>query len=272
MAGSPLIDVTALAGALGRPELAVVDCRFDLTDIDGGRLAYREAHIPGAVYAHLDHDLSAPEGPGRHPLPEVDIFARWLGAMGIGNESHVVAYDASGAAFASRLWWMLRSIGHQRVQVLDGGWQAWRDAGLPTERGWPEIDSTTYEAPATWTGVVDREQVRKSVGTATLIDARAAERFRGEFEPLDPVAGHIPTARNLPYSDNLTEDGTWRAPVELETRFRGLEGPLISYCGSGVTACHNILAMDLAGITNVALYPGSWSDWSHAGEEVATAP
>lgn len=267
---SPLIDVASLAERLDDPIIRIVDCRFDLTDTERGRGDYRAAHIPGAVYAHLDQDLSAPDGPGRHPLPDTAQFARWLGAMGISNDSHVVAYDASGSAFAARIWWMLRSIGHGRVQVLNGGWPAWRAADGLQETAWPEIESTTYDAPSDWSGVVDRHDVRAGIGHMTLVDARSGDRYRGEIEPLDPVAGHIPTARNFPYAGNLDADGFWLPAERLVSRFAGLEAPLVSYCGSGVTACHNTLAMELSGITDVQLYPGSWSDWSTAGEAVAT--
>jgi len=272
MADMPLITTSELADRLGDPQLGVVDCRFDLGDTEIGRKNYRAAHIPGAVYAHLDHDLSAPAGPGRHPLPDVDAFAGWLGAMGIDGDTYVVAYDASGGAFSSRLWWMLGSLGHRVVKVLDGGWPAWRAAGLPEERGWPELQSTTYITSHLWTGTVDRREVRSMIGAATLVDARAAERYRGEIEPLDPVAGHIPSARSYPFAASLDEDGRFLTAAALAERFADLNGDIVSYCGSGVTACHNILAMELAGITDVRLYPGSWSDWSTAGETIATGP
>lgn len=266
---SPLVDVATLASWLVRDDVRIVDCRFDLADTEAGRRAHHHAHIPGAVYAHLDEDLSAPEGPGRHPLPAPETFAERLAEFGIGNTSTVVAYDASGGAYAARLWWMLRALGHVAVSVLDGGWQAWQAAGFPEESGEVGATHTPFTAPATWRGTIDRNGVRDALGHITLVDARAPERYRGEAEPLDPVAGHIPTAVNLPFVGNLDGDGRFLVSTDLAVRYSDLGDDVVAYCGSGVTACHTVLAMELAGLTDVRLYPGSWSDWGTAGGEVA---
>ncbi len=266
----PLIDARSLAALADEALVRIVDCRFDLADTDAGRRAFMAAHVPGAVYAHLDTDLSAPTGPGRHPLPHPYVFAERLGRLGISNDSMVVVYDDAGGAIASRLWWMLRSLGHEHVRVLDGGWQDWMRFGAPTESGDAVIAAAVYVAPPAWSGTIDREALRGRLGTLTLIDARAAERYRGEIEPLDPVAGHIPTAVNMPFAANLGSNGRFLPPVELAERFAAAGAEQVVYCGSGVTACHDILAMEIAGLPAATLYPGSWSDWSTAGEEVAT--
>ncbi len=265
----PLVTVAQLRGLLDDPQLHVVDCRFALGDPDAGRQAYLEAHIPGAVYLSLDADMSSFPGPGRHPLPTPVDFATTLGALGIGNDARIVAYDDAGGGIASRLWWMLRSLGHDEVALLDGGWPAWLAAGMPTGNEPPLRTPEVFVAPHDWAGVIDGTELERRLGQVMLVDARAPERYRGETEPLDPVAGHIPSAVNLPFGDNLDAEGRFRSTAELGERFSGLGGDIVAYCGSGVTACHDILAMELAGITGVTLYPGSWSDWSTAGGEVA---
>lgn len=263
---SNLIQPTELKEILSGPELRLVDTRFDLSDTGAGERAYREAHIPGAVYAHLDRDLSAPLGPhgGRHPLPEQQILARRLGELGIGDRHLVVAYDAGNGMFASRLWWLLRYLGHDRVRVLDGGLEAWRRAGLPLTAEVREYPRQEFEARPRNEMAVDREYVLRNLDNADmlLIDARGAERYRGEVEPIDPVAGHIPSAINLPFAGNL-EGGRFRAPEELRRRFEvlGEANEVVVYCGSGVSAAHDILAMEEAGHRGVRLYHGSWSDW-----------
>jgi thiosulfate/3-mercaptopyruvate sulfurtransferase len=265
----PLVDSEWLRAHVGEAGLRIVDCRFDLGDPAAGRLMHAEAHISGAVYFSLDDDLSAPEGPGRHPLPSPAAFAETLGAAGIGVGDALVAYDNAGGAFASRLWWMLRSIGHDGVAVLDGGWQAWARAGGPIEAEFVAPVPTNYAAAPTWSGTVDRSELERRLGTVDLIDARDPERYRGETEPLDPIAGHIPTARNLPWAGNLGQDGRFLDARALAERF-GATGPdAVVYCGSGVTACHNLLAMEAAGFAGASLYPGSWSDWCTSGGAVA---
>ncbi|MEM9525382.1 MAG: sulfurtransferase, partial [Bacteroidota bacterium] len=230
---------------------------------------YLAEHLPGAHYLHLDEDLSGtiiPGVTGRHPLPEMSDFLKLLTGFGLTQNVRVVAYDDKGGGLAARLWWMLRAIGHERVQVLDGGLPAWKAAGLPTESGpvdAPTPSATPYPAPKTFLGTRDRAQVANLPADTLLIDSRTAPRYRGEQEPIDPVAGHIPGAINLPWPDNL-EDGKFKSREALKDRFAGLHeeaGNNVFYCGSGVTACHNILAYDyaLGGLPD--LYPGSWSEY-----------
>jgi len=267
-----LVSASELAGVLGTPGLAIVDCRFVLAGAspDAGEQAWREAHIPGAGYAHLDRDLSdhaKPPSEGRHPLPDAAEFCRLLARLGITPQAQVVAYDAGdGAMAAARFWWLLKLLGHARVAVLDGGFASWGALGLPCESRPPVIVPGGYQAefdPGRMAAVADVEQAR-SAG-APVIDARAPERFRGEVEPLDKKAGHIPGAVNRPYAMNLV-DGRFRPANELRDAFQALLGDAparsaILYCGSGVTACHNLLAMEHAGLTGARLYPPSWSGW-----------
>ncbi len=253
-----LISVGDLADRIDT--VRVCDVRWYLGDPDRGRREYLAGHIPGAVFVDLETRLSGPAGPGRHPLPTPGEFVADLGRWGITPDTPVVAYDSAGGAYAARLWWMLRSIGHEPVAVLDGGLQAWIESGRSLSRETPILDPTDYPVPPGWTGVVGREVV--VAGEATLIDARAKERYRGEIEPVDPRAGHIPGAINLPYTGNLDPAGRFLSAEMLATRFGGVGPEPIVYCGSGVTACHNLLAMELAGIGDALLYEGSWSDWS----------
>lgn len=271
---SPLVTVDELSGRLDDPTLRIVDCRFRLDDPADGRRLYEVGHIPGAVYVSLDDDLSGPSGPGRHPLPEPNVFAGRLATLGVGDEHEVVAYDDAGGAYAARLWWMRRATGHSRVAVLDGGYQAWLASGLHVSTETPSYPAAAWSAVFEWPGVVDRAGVAEISSHATMVDARAAERYQGEVEPWDPVAGHIPGAVNLPYADNLGADGTFLSVDALRDRYSVIppDRPVVVYCGSGVTACHDLLAMELAGIEGVALYPGSWSDWSTSGGPVATGP
>ena len=268
----PLVDAAWLVEHLDDPEVRVADTRWYLGDPGGGHHAYHEGHVPGAVYVSLEHHLSAGEGPGRHPLPTREEFADCMGTLGFGDEHLVVAYDDRGGAIAARLWWMLRNIGHEQAAVLDGGIQAWQAAGgaLETETPSPQTAVMTVRPPLT--RHIDRESLAERLGTVPLIDARAAERYRGETEPIDPVAGHIPTARNAPYEGNLTADLTFADTKTLRERFvsLGADGDTVVYCGSGVTACHDILAMKVAGLPEPTLYPGSWSDWSTSGGPVTT--
>jgi thiosulfate/3-mercaptopyruvate sulfurtransferase len=243
----------------------VCDVRFHLADHDQGRREYEAGHIPGARFVDLHTDLAATTGAtgGRHPLPSVDEFADVLGRLGVEPGSIVVAYDSAGGATASRLWWMLRSIGHGRVAVLDGGLPAWVAAGHPLSTDVPDVRTTEYPAPTGWTGVVDADAVAQSIEFGgTVVDARAAERFRGEVEPLDARAGHIPGAINRFHGATLGPDGHHLSTPELGEYFAGIGANPIVYCGSGVTACHAILAMTEVGLTGARLYPGSWSEWS----------
>jgi thiosulfate/3-mercaptopyruvate sulfurtransferase len=267
----PLVSVRELATLLGEPDTRIVDCRWSLGDTEAGRRNYTAGHIPGAIYASLDDDLAAPTGPGRHPLPDPEDFAGWLGRSGIGPDHRVVAYDDAGGAIAARLWWMLRAIGYRRVAVLEGGLQAWERGGQPLSTDPPQFPHTEPQW-AEGGAVVDRDDLIANLGDVQLVDARDPERFRGDSEPIDPVAGHIPTAVNLPHRDNLDTTGRFLSPDMLRRRFTaaGLDPgeEVVVYCGSGVTACHDILAMEIAGFDKVTLYPGSWSDWCTAGYPV----
>jgi thiosulfate/3-mercaptopyruvate sulfurtransferase len=253
--------------------LRLCDVRWYLGKPGAGRAAYDAGHLPGAVFIDLDGDLAGPGG-GRHPLPDPADFARRMGALGIGRQHQVVAYDDAGGGVAARLWWMLDDLGHPDVSVLDGGIQAWTEAGgeltseVPT---WPPVD---LELAGRWTRAIDRHGLKARLGEVVILDARAGERYRGETEPVDPVAGHIPTARSVPATANLGPDGRFLSPDALRERFEraGLGGEVVTTCGSGVNACQNALAMRVAGLPDPILYPGSYSDWSTAGEPVATGP
>lgn len=264
-----LIDAQALAGHLGEPDWVVVDCRFDLSVPEAGEHAYRLGHIPGAVYAHLDRDLSGPRSvsTGRHPLPEMAELGERLRGWGIGSRSQVVAYDSGSGAFASRLWWLLRWVGHERVAVLNGGLQSWRAEGyhVSAERTWPAAGDLSPRvgttAPVAAEALLNDRQARLLV-----VDARSRSRYRGEHEPIDPVAGHLPGARNYPFEENLAPDERFRDPATLReqwSRVLGEHAPeaVVHMCGSGVTACHNILSMEHAGLHGSRLYAGSWSEW-----------
>jgi thiosulfate/3-mercaptopyruvate sulfurtransferase len=266
-----LIDVDSLRALLGgHPNLSIVDCRFDLMHPEAGRRAYLEAHIPKARYADLNRDLSAPadQSTGRHPLPQAEVFAARLGELGIGNRTQVVAYDDANSSFAARLWWMLRWLGHDAVAVLDGGFKAWTAAGGAREAGEASAAAEHFTARIRAETVVSTGEVERAVrdGTALLVDARAAERFAGTVEPIDPVAGHVPGAVNHPFSVNLAADGRFlpQAAIEQRWRERLAEAPpdkLIAMCGSGVTACHHLLSLEAAGLPGGRLYAGSWSEW-----------
>ena len=258
-------------------DVVVLDCGFDLADPSAGERAYALGHLPGAMYAHLDRDLaSAKTGRnGRHPLPTREVFAARMGAWGVGPQTQVVAYDAQGGPYAARAWWMLRWLGHDAAAVLDGGPIAWRAAGggqttdAPMPRARPPYPTSATSDAATPLVDVDVLRAALARGEAQLVDARAGERFRGEVEPLDPVAGHIPGAINRFFKDNLDAEGRFKPAQVLRAEFAqlGLSGPrvgkalVVHQCGSGVTACHNLLAMAHAGIEGTALYAGSWSEW-----------
>lgn len=265
-----LVTTDTLAAHLDDPRWLIVDCRFDLAQPAAGEAAYRAAHIPGAVYAHLDRDLSGPITPrtGRHPLPDPDRFAATLSGWGVSADTQVIAYDADTGMYAARLWWLLRWVGHRAVAVLDGGFKAWTAAGLPTSTEIPSRPPSHFQARPDREMWLDADQVQQRVQRSDwrLLDARAPERFSGQVEPLDPVAGHVPGARNHPFATNLTSDGRFGAPEELRRRYEQSQAGVaddhtIAMCGSGVTACHLLLAMEVAGKPGARLYAGSWSEW-----------
>jgi thiosulfate/3-mercaptopyruvate sulfurtransferase len=267
---STLVTPAELAAHLGDPQWVVCDCRHDLGDYEAGRRAYHAAHIPGARFLHLDEDLSGPKTGlnGRHPLPHALTFALRLGALGIDNGKEVVAYDASGGCFAARLWWMLRWVGHTAVTVLDGGWDAWLAGGCPVNAELPRAQHATYRLRPRPELAVDATHLVTELanGRTALVDARSPDRFRGENETLDPVPGHIPGAVNRFFKSNLEANGSFKAPETLKREFALLLGErapadTVHQCGSGVTACHNLLAMEHAGLSGSRLYPGSWSEW-----------
>ena len=271
---SPIISPDALAAQLDDPALRVFDVRWLLGTPGRGRELYDEGHIPGAIFLDVDTDLVAPEGPGRHPLPSPIDFRARLEAAGIGSEHSVVAYDDVGGWVAARLWWMLDDLGHADVAVLDGGFQAWVAAGHPVTQDVPSLPPARLDLADEWRKTIDKAGVVAGLGRSVLLDARGAPRYRGETEPIDQVAGHIPTARRAPSDGNLGPDGRILAPAELAERFRALgadgsAGPVVTSCGSGVAACFNSLAMRLAGLPDPLLYPGSYSDWSRTGMPVA---
>ncbi|WP_042269871.1 sulfurtransferase [Paraburkholderia heleia] len=260
----------------------VFDCRFDLANPAAGENAYALGHLPGAQYLHLDRDLSGPKTGknGRHPLPDRSALVATLLLRGLNEGQQVVAYDAQGGAYAARLWWLLRWLGHDSVAVLDGGLNAWEAAGLPLVRDVPTPARGTFKAGAPLQVTVDAQAVVRNLATheLTVVDARAADRYRGENETIDPVGGHIPGARNRFYQDNLAPDGRFKSAHALREDFMTvLPGitpeHVVLQCGSGVTACHNALAMEIAGLHGAALYPGSWSEWSaDPSRPVATGP
>jgi thiosulfate/3-mercaptopyruvate sulfurtransferase len=294
MAYETIVDVDTLAAHLEDPSWRIFDCRFKLADPNAGSRAFARGTIPGVLYAHLDHDLSAPVIPGhtgRHPLPTREAFAATLGRWGITASTQVVAFDDIGGAFAARMWWMLRWVGHRAAAVLDGGIRAWTTAvqqllpppptpvdaqelvhfrrGRQLAPGLPfPWTPTRFELGESLVASVTANEVLAAIGdpTVVLLDARAAERYRGENETTDPVAGHIAGARSAPFAGNLTKDGGFLPPAELRARFEERLAGIaperaITYCGSGVTACHDVLAMAHAGLPLPRLYPGSWSEW-----------
>ncbi|HEY3071862.1 MAG TPA: sulfurtransferase [Candidatus Limnocylindrales bacterium] len=274
-AASPLISAEELAARLDDPHVRVADVRWYLGQPDRGRNEYAAGHVPGAVFVDIETVLAAPPGAGRHPLPEPKGFAASLALLGFGDEHEMVAYDDGGGSIAARLWWMLDDLGHPAVRVLDGGYARWTALGLPTETNASTHPPAVLHLADRWLKVVDRDAVRSSLGRATILDARAGERYRGEVEPIDPVAGHIPTALSAPSAGNIGPDARLLPPHVLRDRFARLgigddPGSVITSCGSGITACHNALAMRVAGLPDPLLYPGSYSDWSSSGEPVAT--
>ncbi|MGO9424834.1 MAG: sulfurtransferase [Steroidobacteraceae bacterium] len=269
------IDVASLKALIGTPAATVIDCRFDLAAPDAGRQAYLRGHIPTARYVDLNRDLSSPVAAdsGRHPLPPPEHLAAQFGELGIGDGTQVIAYDEANGAFAARAWWLLRWLGHPEVAVLDGGLKAWLARGGELEPGEPSA-AAALPAAGRFTPRVDHRAVLTTAELIEalkdtrrlLVDARAPERFAGAVEPLDAVAGHIPGAVNHPFSANLGDDGHFLPPADLKRRWQArLAGvdpqDAIAMCGSGVTACHHLLAMEMAGLHGAKLYAGSWSEW-----------
>ncbi len=279
-----LMEAAELATQRDDPRLVIIDCRFDLQRPEWGEQAYAEAHIPGARYAHLDRDLSAPIGPqtGRHPLPDPEALAARLHAWGIEESTRIVAYDQGNGIYAARLWWLLRWLGLGNACVLDGGFAAWRAAGYPERAGAEPSESrqprsafVARPARALW---VDVGELPRARDAGLLVDARAADRYAGENETMDPKAGHVPGARNHPFTRNLDAAGRFLPPERLRELWAQTLGgrppsALVSMCGSGVTACHNLLALEHAGLGGGRLYPGSWSEWIRdPSRAVATGP
>ena len=278
MTSTTLISVDQLQTLQASGKACMVfDCSFDLLDPNKGPAQYAQAHIPGAVYANLDSALSAKGDPaatnaasgGRHPLPSRENFAAWLGSVGFGNDMQAVVYDRQGVNYAGRLWWMLKWLGHANVAVLDGGLQAWQAAGLPVSAGAEAAHTATiFKVHAPLAKLVDVQTVQGQLGSAKqhVLDARATPRFKGEVEPIDPVAGHIPGALNRPFPTNLGADGRFKPAAQLRAEFEVLLGKrasddVVHHCGSGVSAVPNILAMEIAGLSGSALFAGSWSEW-----------
>jgi thiosulfate/3-mercaptopyruvate sulfurtransferase len=263
----PLVQPDWLLDRLGEPALAVVDCRFVLGQPGAGERAWLDGHIPGAAVLDLDRDLSAPPGAGgRHPLPAADQFEAAARRAGVGAGVRVVAYDEAGEGGAARLWWLLRHFGHDEVAILDGGLRAWREIGGGLRDGREQPPAGDFVARPRGGDSMSADEI--AAGATRLLDARASERFRGETEPVDAVAGHIPGARNMP-SASVAPDGRFLAPAQLRERLG--DEPFVAYCGSGVTACTLLVAAELAGV-EARLYPGSWSEWSASGRPVATGP
>lgn len=270
-----IISVADLQAALPNPDWAVVDCRFELAEPEQARQDYLAGHIPGAVFADIEQDLSAPRGSsgGRHPLPDPGFLSELFCRLGIDADTQVVAYDANGGGFAARLWWLLRYMGHKNVAILDGGWSAWQAAGGASAAGEEQRQRRTFVGTADDTMRVTVQAVNNA---GLLVDSRDPARYRGEFEPLDPAAGHIPGARNRFWKDNLDLDNNFKPPATIAAELADLYSDtapesVVFYCGSGVTACHNILAAVYAGLPQPLLYAGSWSEWcSDRARPVAT--
>ncbi len=271
MSYTTLISAQELINHIADPNWAVVDCRFSLEDAECGRRDYLNGHIPGAIYAHLNEDLSGqiiPGKTGRHPLPPKEKFVETLSKWGIGPDIQVVAYDDKGGSMAARLWWMLRWVGHDAIAVLDGGWQQWQKNNYPVKNGKETRKSVTFTPKTRNNMLLSADDVLKVLNNPDfrLLDSRSADRYRGENETIDPVAGHIPGALSAPFSENLKPDGCFLSSEELKARFLKLLDDIppertVFYCGSGVTATHNLLALAHAGLGDARLYAGSWSEW-----------
>ena len=270
MSYTTLISTTKLAQNLTDPDWAIFDCRFSLADPERGRRDYAQAHLPGAIYAHLNEDLSAPIVPGvtgRHPLPAIDELAARFSEWGIDEQVQVVAYDDSGGSIAARLWWMLHWLGHDAVAVLDGDWRKWKSEGHPTHGGIAIRSARRFVPHPRSVLLITTDDIERRLHPDNkLFDSRTSDRYHGENETIDPIAGHIPGAISAPYPDNLHPDGSFRSDEELYQRFTTLLGDTPAehaafYCGSGVTAAQNILALKHVGLGDAKLYLGSWSEW-----------
>ncbi len=270
-----IISPQSVVNHLSDPEWVIIDCRFSLGEPDRGEVEYRSAHIPGSYYAHLDRDLSSPVIPGvtgRHPLPVISEFLVLVRKWGVDTNSQVVVFDHGNGSIAARLWWIFRWLGHDRVAVLDGGWVNWINLQLPVSTEIPDHKNGSFTADVREWMSIDAEkinQIRKERDWK-LVDARTEERYLGLVEPIDPVAGHIEGAVNHPFSLNINDSDFWKSPLELKNQIikSGLDGSpnkTVFYCGSGVTACHNVLAYKHAGLGDTLLYPGSWSEWIALG-------
>ena len=264
-----IISCEQLAAHLDDPDWRVIDCRHQLSDVGYGERAYAEAHLPGAFFMHLDRDLSSAMtgSNGRHPLPDPQVLANKLGAVGISRQTQVVVYDDAEGMVAGRLWWMLRWLGHEKVALLDGGFNRWIKEGRPLTKEVPKSASAVLEfVLRDWVVTADAVLANIEAGDFVVVDARAADRFRGENETIDPVGGHIPGARNRFFRDNLDADGLFRPAAELRREFLALLAGVapdqaVMQCGSGVSACHNLIALEIAGLHGAKLYAGSWSEW-----------
>ncbi len=272
-----IVSLQELFDSLDKPDVVVVDCRFVMGQPNAGREQYEASHIPGAVYLDLEQDLSGPvdEHGGRHPLPDIVDLTMALSRVGISNNSRVIAYDDQGGAMASRLWWLLNYLGHKEASVLDEGFTAWVKAGYSVTSEVEAVQPAKFLAVVEHSILMEMDELRERLKdeSLTLIDSREAPRYRGEVEPLDRVAGHIPGAINRFWKDGLTEDGSWKDAEAQAERFADLDkdGEIVVYCGSGVTATPNVIALQEAGFTKVRLYAGSWSDWiSYSENPVAT--
>lgn len=267
-----LISAQELSEQIGRANTLILDCRHDLMDASFGQNAYQQGHLPTARFVHLDRQLSGPKKSsdhvfgGRHPLPAEDDFIQCLRSLGVNDDSQVIVYDAHGGMFAARLWWMLRWVGHAAVAVLDGGLPAWVAQGMSLNTALPEVSTGTISRKPSLVTSVNVDDVLGNLSTQQrlVVDARSPDRYRGENETMDPVGGHIPGAKNRFFKDNLQADGRFKSAGQLRTEWLAIVPDVssaIMQCGSGVTACHNLLALEVAGLSGAALYPGSWSEW-----------
>ena len=271
-----LIDVESLVDCYKKPDWLIIDVRYDLADKDAGKKAYLSGHIPGAIYVDLHDDLSRPPGTnkGRHPLPTEETMNDLFSELGINEGTQVIVYDNAFGAFAARLWWMLRHMQHQRVAVLDGGWQVWEAAAAEIDSKIEQANNSNFKKSARKQEVIDIKQIENA---GLVVDSREPARYRGESEPIDKAAGHIPGAINRFWKDNLSASGTFKEKAQLQAEFEQIfentpAKESVFYCGSGVTACHNLLAAVHAGLEQPKLYAGSWSEWSSdASNPVATA-
>ena len=269
MTYNTLINTDTLLQNINKPNWVIIDCRFALGDSNAGRKAYQSGHIPNASYAHLNEDLSSqiiPKKTGRHPLPDINTFVDQLGKWGIHSGVQVIVYDDKGGAIAARLWWLLNWLGHSNVAVLNGGWQMWIKKNHPISKQAPKITPKSFSPTLQAQLTISKKEIaiQTEDSPSVIVDSRAHERYLGRMEPIDPIAGHIPGAISLPFADNLDTNGQFLSKELLQKRFSAiskLPKPPVFYCGSGVTACHNILAYKHAGYGDAILYPGSWSEW-----------